>query len=74
MRLPAATSEDADVLLAAWGVEGKAEREFARGIANKPGGLRGLSHTLGLASVFAGDKAVSAEHLRATWRDLSGET
>ena len=72
VRLPAATSEDADVLLAAWGVEGKAEREFARGIANKPGGLRGLSHTLGLASVFAGDKAVSAEHLRAAWKDLGG--
>ena len=65
VRLPAATSEDADALLAAWGVEGKAERELARGIANKPGGLRRLSHTLGLASVFAGDKAVSAEHLRA---------
>ena len=47
---------------------------LARGIANKPGGLRGLSHTLGLASVFAGDKAVSAEHLRDAWRDLAGET
>lgn len=48
-------------------------RALARGIARRPGGLRGLTKTLRLASMFADGVALAEAHLRAAWRDLGGE-
>ena len=72
VHLPAPEAADAGALLAGWGVEGAAARREARRIAALPGGLRGLSHALRLASVFAAGEAVTAEHLRAAWADSGG--
>ena len=72
VRLPAATAADADALLAAWGIESGEVRKAARLIARQPGGLRGLDQALKLASVLARGETVTAEHIRAAWKDLGG--
>ena len=72
VRLPAATSADADALLAAWGIGSGEARKAARSIARQPGGLRGLDHALKLASVLARGETVTADHVRAAWKDLGG--
>ena len=72
VRLSAATAADADALMAAWGIESGEARKAARLIARQPGGLRGLSQALKLASVLARGETVAAEHIRAAWKDLGG--
>lgn len=44
---------DADVLLEAWGVSGRPERQYAQQIACRPGGLRSLVQVLRQARVIA---------------------
>ncbi|MDE0627427.1 MAG: hypothetical protein OXH99_13580, partial [Bryobacterales bacterium] len=70
--LPGATDGDSDALLAAWGIEGGAQRKAARRIARKPGGLRSLSHALALAASQACGKPVAAKHIRSAWSELAG--
>ena len=72
VRLRGATEGDSDTLLAAWGIEGKAERKAARWIARQPGGLRSLSHALALASSIASGRPVNSGHIRKAWKDLAG--
>ena len=72
-RLGSPAAGDVTALLAAWGLA-DASLEFAAGqIADRAGGLRNLSLSLSLARLAAGGKGVRTKHLRAAWRDLSGE-
>lgn len=75
VRLMRSTREDVDAVLSVWNLEAKACRSLLHDIAAKPGGLRGLTKVLRLASMFAaGAKAeVSCDHIKAAWRDLGGE-
>jgi DNA transposition AAA+ family ATPase len=63
---------DADALIDAWGVHDKAQRDFLRVIAKKPGALRGMTKTLKLAHILAGAErqAMTPEHLRMAWSQL----
>jgi hypothetical protein len=73
VRLARPTDDDVRALLAAWSVSGREERDVAIRIAATPGGLRGLTKTLRLASMLAGRRGVGAKEMRAAWRDLGGE-
>lgn len=66
---------DIDALIDAWGVEAKACRQVLHEIAAKPGGLRGLTKVLRLASMFANgsNRGIECDDIRAAWRDLGGE-
>ena len=76
LRVGTPTRADTDAILAAWGVEGAREREWAHQVATLPGGLRGLSHTLRQARLFSSqeDGAVDLRALQAAWRNLGGES
>lgn len=75
VRLNAATKKDVDALILAWGIKPGDCREVLHSIASKPGGLRGLTKTLRLASMLANGRGegVCCEDIRAAWRDLGGE-
>lgn len=75
VRLTRAHGDDIDALITAWRIESKDCRQVLHEIAAKPGGLRGLTKTLRLASMFAvgAGRAVSCDDIRAAWRDLGGE-
>ncbi|MBV1917590.1 MAG: AAA family ATPase [Sphingomonadaceae bacterium] len=64
---------DADALAEAWHISGKAEQRFIRKIAMVPGGLRGATMALELASMIAvyENKAVALGHLQDAWAQLS---
>jgi hypothetical protein len=49
------TDEDVDAVLAAWGIRGRRERDYALQIASQPGGLRTLSQVLRQASIYAAE-------------------
>lgn len=76
VRLVRATREDIDALVDGWNLSGADCRKVLHEIAAKPGGLRGLTKVLRLASMFAAgaDRAVSCADIRAAWRDLGGES
>ena len=71
VRLTQPTQSDVHSLLAAWGVGGGAERVQALEIARQPGGLRGLTKALRLASMKAQGQAVASGHLKSAWRELA---
>lgn len=74
VRLGGVTAADVAALLSAWGLA-EAGLEFHAGaIAARPGGLRSLVKALSLARAAAASKPVRPLHLRAAWRDLSGES
>lgn len=64
---------DADVLLEAWGISGRAERQYAQQIACRPGGLRSLVQVLRQARVIARGmkQAVDQRVMRAAADALS---
>lgn len=72
VRLTNSKKEDVDVIAKEWGL-GKAETKLAQHIASKPGALRGLDKTLKLATMFAANEPLNETHIRAAWKDLSGE-
>ncbi len=76
VRLVRATRDDIDALIDAWALKTKDCRQVLHEIAGKPGGLRGLTKVMRLASMFAAGakRAVSCEDIRAAWRDLGGES
>lgn len=65
---------DVEAIADAWGLNGKAERDLIHALADKPGALRTISHTLRLASMFArgSNEAMSEKHIRAAVKDLEG--
>lgn len=76
VRLTRATRDDVDAIIDAWGVDVHACRRTLHEIAARPGGLRGLTKVLRLASMFAAGAErprMSCEDIRAAWRDLGGE-
>lgn len=75
VRLTRAHGEDIDALIDAWGVRAKDCRKALHEIAARPGGLRGLTKTMRLASTFAASSKheVSCDDIRAAWRDLGGD-
>lgn len=76
LRVNSPTRADTDAIVAAWGIVGEKEREWAHGLASLPGGLRGLSHTLRQASMAASanERAVDVRTLQLAWRSLGGES
>lgn len=65
---------DVEAIADAWGLSGKAERELIHALADKPGALRTISHTLRLAAMFAhgSNENLSEKHIRAAVKDLEG--
>lgn len=78
MRLIRATPlvADADALADAWGVFGDAERAHIRRVAVMPGGLRGATMMLELASMIASSERseLALDHLQDAWAQLSQRT
>lgn len=75
VRLVRSTKGDIDALIDAWNVSVKECRKSLHEIASKPGGLRGMTKVLRLASMFAAgaDRPLNCDDIRAAWRDLGGE-
>lgn len=67
----AATFDDADPLLDAWGITDAAARDFARGVAVKPGALGSMTKMLKLAGFNAGGAPIDVGHLRAARTQLT---
>lgn len=65
--------EDVKAISEAWGL-GDKERELVARLAERPGALRTVSHTLRLAAMFAtgANEALSEKHIRAAVLDLEG--
>ncbi|MCA1972081.1 MAG: AAA family ATPase [Caenispirillum sp.] len=70
------TLGDIGKLLDAWGIEGKEERTFLTGVANKPGALRQMTKVIKLACLTASGNggAPTLDHLRAAYSRLSTDT
>lgn len=64
---------DADAVAQAWGIENEDLVAYVRSIALKPGGLRGLTMTLELASMIASAEGVglSVAHMQDAWSQLA---
>lgn len=75
VRLTRSTKGDIDALIDAWHVELGSCRAALHDIAARPGGLRGLTKVMRLASMFAtgAGRPVECEDIKAAWRDLGGE-
>ena len=72
LRIGAARAEDADALFDAWGLTDKRSREFLRGFASNPTGLRRIAKAFRLARrmALAAGKPVTFEHVRKAWASL----
>ena len=68
--------DDADVVIAGWGVTEPAQTKFLRGLVTKPGGLRGIAKTIKLAGLMAAgeDRPVSLADLQEAWAQRNTET
>lgn len=75
VRLTRSTQADVTAVIAAWNINAKECRQVLHEIASKPGGLRGLTKVLRLASMFAvgAQREVNCDDIRHAWRDLGGE-
>ena len=76
VRLTQVDKGDVAALLDGWGAKlsgGRELRAAAVAIARTPGGLRGLTKSLRLASLYAEGAPVEARHVRAAWRELGGD-
>ncbi|MDC9594299.1 AAA family ATPase [Xenorhabdus sp. IM139775] len=67
--------DDVQAISAAWGL-GQQERALVHQLAERPGALRTVSHTLRLAAMFASgaNESLSEKHIRAAVTDLEGTT
>lgn len=75
-RRPKPLVADIDAILDAYGVAAADARELLRGVAAKPGALRGLVKTLRLARMVAGEDdadgdGLSARAVKAAWKRLT---
>lgn len=73
VRLPRVHQADVATLVHAWGISAGDVVKVCQQIGAKPGGLRGVTKTLRLAVMFAGEEPVGVEHVRAAWADLGGD-
>lgn len=75
VRLTRSTQADVTAIINSWRIEAKECRQILHEIAAKPGGLRGLTKVLRLASMFAvgAQRDIHCDDIRAAWRDLGGE-
>jgi DNA transposition AAA+ family ATPase len=64
---------DIDALALAWGIHDTALMAYLQKIGMLPGGLRGLSHALELASMIAasGREVLALDHIQDAWAQLS---
>lgn len=71
---PLPLQSDALALASAWQIDDPAMVDFIVRISLVPGGLRGSTHALELASMFAaGEKQpLSLDHLQGAWAQISG--
>lgn len=74
VRLGPPGAADVAALLAAWGLGDRGLEAVAQAVAARHGALRGLTKALVRAHMLASGKTVSEKHLRAAWRELSGES
>lgn len=75
-RIHKAKKADVNAIADAWDIKGEAERKLLHAIAEKPGALRVLSHTLRLAHITAsadGEK-LTETNIRAAFKDLNIDT
>lgn len=74
VRLVKSTQADIEAILDAWGIDDPKCRPQLIEIASKPGGLRGLTKVLRLASMYAAasKRALCCDDVRAAWRELGG--
>lgn len=74
LRLVRATDQDTEAIIDAWQIKAGPCRKDLRRIAASAGGLRSLSKTLRLASMYAaGDqREVTCTDIRAAWKRLGG--
>ncbi|MFZ5749072.1 MAG: AAA family ATPase [Pseudomonadota bacterium] len=70
---PLALQADADALAAAWGIGGAAELAHIRKVCMLPGGLRGATFMVELATMIAASEqtALAIDHLQDAWAQLS---
>ena len=73
VRLGRPGAADVAALLAAWKLQGRGLESVAQAVAARHGALRGLTKALVRAHAIAAGKAVTEAHLRAAWKELSGE-
>ena len=71
VRLSQPTEADVGAILRAWSISGPRERVQALEISRQPGGLRGLTKALRLASMMAEGQTVAAGHLKSAWQELA---
>lgn len=67
---------DADIVVRGWGIADEAQARFLRGLARKPGGLRGIAKTIKLAGMMAAgeDRAIALADLKEAWAQRNTET
>ena len=74
VRLTRPTKGDVDALIDAWpNVDRKYARKLLHEIAAKPGGLRGLTKVLRLASMITKKTKLRDDDVRDAWHELGGE-
>lgn len=67
------TGADAEVVARGWGVTAPDQLRFLRGLAAKPGGLRGIAKVVKLAALVAADEGreIALDDLRGAWAQLN---
>jgi len=72
LRLTRVSDKDTDAIIAAWGLEAKGAIPLLRQIGASPGGLRAVTKTLRLASMFAAgeERSVNTADIKASWKRL----
>lgn len=74
LTLPKPRQQDIRALVEAWGIDGAEERRVLREIGMRPGALGGMTMTLRMAHMLAGDAPISADHIRQAYRQLNEVT
>jgi DNA transposition AAA+ family ATPase len=74
LRLNAADPGDAEAIISAWQIKANDCRNFLHKIAATPGGLRSLTKTLRLASMYAAGESreTNCGDIKAAWKRLGG--
>lgn len=68
--LKSAAKADVAAFAKVEGVVGQTEIALLAAVASLPGGLRNVENTLRMAAIFAGGKAITAQHIKAAIVDL----
>lgn len=78
VRLHLPAEGDVEALAEAWGVTGKQETLYLRGVARSrgqlsEGALRNVDSALDLAATYAGGVPITLAHLKTAWNELGGD-